>query len=228
MKKIIKLVVLLVICSSIFFIYQKTKNNYYNIINIGDELSISINSYGIKDFSPAHYLKNELTKTYKKVRTNNKYSEYENSIKNMLEKLKYHNEIKKDLANANIVLLTLGYNDLIYKLNVTDELSESKFDKIMKAIEKDYNDLIKEIRKYTKRKIIVILYPDTNKNNYYLKKGIRYLNEILKNNKEIIYIDSYNILSNRTKYFSNPYSYYPNREGYLEISKEIIIKTLEK
>ena len=228
MKKIIKLVVLLVICSSIFFIYQKTKNNYYNIINIGDELSISINSYGIKDFSPAHYLKNELTKTYKKVRTNNKYSEYENSIKNMLEKLKYHNEIKKDLANANIVLLTLGYNDLIYKLNVTDELSESKFDKIIKAIEKDYNDLINEIRKYTKRKIIVILYPDTNKNNYYLKKGIRYLNEILKNNKEIIYIDSYNILSNRTKYFSNPYSYYPNREGYLEISKEIIIKTLEK
>ena len=157
MKKIIKLVVLLVICSSIFFIYQKTKNNYYNIMNIGDELSICINSYGIKDFSPAHYLKNELTKTYKKVRTNNKYSEYENSIKNMLEKIKYNSEIKKDLANTNIVLLTLGYNDLIYKLNVTDELSESKFDKIIKAIEKDYNDLIKEIRKYTKRKIIVIL-----------------------------------------------------------------------
>ena len=58
MKKIIKLVVLLVICSSIFFIYKKTKNNYYSILNIGDELSISINSYGIKDFSPAHYLKN--------------------------------------------------------------------------------------------------------------------------------------------------------------------------
>ena len=68
-------------------------------------------------------------------------------------------------------------------------------ERIIKAIEKDYNDLIKEIRKYTKRKIIVILYPDTNKNNYYLKKGIRYLNEILKNNKEIIYIDSYSILS---------------------------------
>lgn len=228
MKKLIKLVVLLLISSSIFFIYQKTKNNNYNILNIGDELSISINSYGIKEFSPAHYLKNELTKTYKKVRTNNKYSIYENSIKIMLEKLKYNNELKKDLSNTNIILITLGYNDLIYKLNVTDELSESKFDKLMNSIKVDYNNLIKEIRKYSKRKIIVILYPDTNKDDYYLKKGIRQLNEILKSNNEITYIDSYEILNNRKKYFSNPFSYYPNREGYLEISKEIIRKTLEK
>ena len=228
MKKIIKLVVLLIICSAIFFIYQKTKNNNYNILNIGDELSISINSYGIKEFSPAHYLKNELTKTYKKVRTNNKYSTYENSIKIMLEQLKYNNEIKKELSNTNIILLTLGYNDLIYKLNVSDELSESKFIKIMNAIEVDYNNLIKELRKYSKRKILVIGYPDTNKDEYYLKKGIRRLNEILENNKNIIFINSYEILNDRNKYFSNPYSYYPNRYGYLEISKEIIRKTLEK
>ena len=228
MKKIIKLVVLLVICSSIFFIYQKTKHNNYNIMNIGDELSISINSYGIKEFSPAHYLKNALTKTYKKVRTNNKYSASENTIKNMLETVKYNNEIKKELANSNIILLTLGYNDLIYKLNVNEDISESKFNKIMNSIEEDYNNLIYEIRKYSKRKIIVITYPDTNKDNYYLKKGIRYLNEILMKNEEIIYIDSYKLLANRDKYFSNPHSFYPNRYGYLEISKEIIIKTLEK
>ena len=228
MKKILKLLLLIVVCSSVFYIYQNTKNSKYNIVNIGDELSISINSYGIKDYSPVSYYKNELLKTHKKVNINNKYSEYENSILIMLEKIKNDNYLKKILSSSNQVIITLGYNDLIYKLNVSDELNSSKFYKIIKEIELNYNNFIKEIRKYTQKEIIVILYPDTYKEDYYLKKGIVYLNQLLKNNKEITYIDTYDLLNDRKKYFSNPYSYYPNRYGYIEISREIIRKTLEK
>lgn len=228
MKKLLKLLLLIVVCSSVFYIYQNTKNSKYNIVNIGDELSISINSYGIKDYSPVSYCKNELLKTHKKVNINNKYSEYENSILIMLEKIKNDNYLKKILSSSNQVIITLGYNDLIYKLNVSDELNSSKFYKIIKEIELNYNNLIKEIRKYTQKEIIVILYPDTYKEDYYLKKGIVYLNQLLKNNKEITYIDTYDLLNDRKKYFSNPYSYYPNRYGYIEISREIIRKTLEK
>lgn len=228
MKKLLKLLLLIVVCSSVFYIYQNTKNSKYNIVNIGDELSISINSYGIKDYSPISYYKNELLKTHKKVNINNKYSEYENSILIMLEKIKNDNYLKKILSSSNQVIITLGYNDLIYKLNVSDELNSSKFYKIIKEIEQNYNNLIKEIRKYTQKEIIVILYPDTYKEDYYLKKGIVYLNQLLKNNKEITYIDTYDLLNDRKKYFSNPYSYYPNRYGYIEISREIIRKTLEK
>ena len=228
MKKLLKLLLLIVVCSSVFYIYQNTKNSKYNIVNIGDELSISINSYGVKDYSPISYYKNELLKTHKKVNINNKYSEYENSILIMLEKIKNDNYLKKILSSSNQVIITLGYNDLIYKLNVSDELNSSKFYKIIKEIEQNYNNLIKEIRKYTQKEIIVILYPDTYKEDYYLKKGIVYLNQLLKNNKEITYIDTYDLLNDRKKYFSNPYSYYPNRYGYIEISREIIRKTLEK
>ena len=228
MKKLLKLLLLIVVCSSVFYIYQNTKNSKYNIVNIGDELSISINSYGIKDYSPISYYKNELLKIHKKVNINNKYSEYENSILIMLEKIKNDNYLKKILSSSNQVIITLGYNDLIYKLNVSDELNSSKFYKIIKEIELNYNNLIKEIRKYTQKEIIVILYPDTYKEDYYLKKGIVYLNQLLKNNKEITYIDTYDLLNDRKKYFSNPYSYYPNRYGYIEISREIIRKTLEK
>ena len=228
MKKLLKLLLLIVVCSSVFYIYQNTKNSKYNIVNIGDELSISINSYGIKDYSPISYYKNELLKTHKKVNINNKYSEYENSILLMLEKIKNDNYLKKILSSSNQVIITLGYNDLIYKLNVSDELNSSKFYKIIKEIEQNYNNLIKEIRKYTQKEIIVILYPDTYKEDYYLKKGIVYLNQLLKNNKEITYIDTYDLLNDRKKYFSNPYSYYPNRYGYIEISRAIIRTTLEK
>ena len=228
MKKLLKLLLLIVVCSSVFYIYQNTKNSKYNIVNIGDELSISINSYGIKDYSPVSYYKNELLKTHKKVNINNKYSEYENSILIMLEKIKNDNYLKKILSSSNQVIITLGYNDLIYKLNVSDELNSSKFYKIINEIELNYNNFIKEIRKYTQKEITVILYPDTYKEDYYLKKGIVYLNQLLKNNKEITYIDTYDLLNDRKKYFSNPYSYYPNRYGYIEISREIIRKTLEK
>lgn len=228
MKKLLKLIILIVVCSSVFNIYQKTKHNTYSILNIGDEFSISINSYGIKDYSPVSYYKNELLKTYKKVKINNEYSSYENSLMHMLEKVKNNNSIRKELQNSNQVILTLGYNDLVYKLNINEELNSSKFYKIITEIENVYTELIKEIRKYTTNEIIVILYPDTYKDDYYLKKGIVYLNKLLKENKEVTYIDTYDLLSNREKYFSNPYSYYPNRYGYLEISREIIRKTLEK
>ena len=151
MKKLLKLLLLIVVCSSVFYIYQNTKNSKYNIVNIGDELSISIDSYGIKDYSPVSYYKNELLKTHKKVNINNKYSEYENSILIMLEKIKNDNYLKKILSSSNQVIITLGYNDLIYKLNVSDELNSSKFYKIIKEIELNYNNLIKEIRKYTQK-----------------------------------------------------------------------------
>ena len=40
--------------------------------------------------------------------------------------------------------------------------------------------------------------------------------------KEITYIDTYKLLSNKEKYFSNPNSYYPNKLGYQKIFQEII------
>jgi hypothetical protein len=130
--------------------------------------------------------------------------------------------------NKNTICINHNMNTIVDCIALLNDKEYLKFNKIMNSIEEDYNNLIYEIRKYSKRKIIVITYPDTNKDNYYLKKGIRYLNEILMKNEEIIYIDSYKLLANRDKYFSNPHSFYPNRYGYLEISKEIIIKTLEK
>ena len=52
----------------------------------------------------------------------------------MLEKIKNDNYLKKILSSSNQVIITLGYNDLIYKLNVSDELNSSKFYKIIKEI----------------------------------------------------------------------------------------------
>jgi lysophospholipase L1-like esterase len=122
---------------------------------------------------------------------------------------------------TNILIINLGYNDLLYKINLDNNLTNNKLTLIIKEIETNYNDLIKEIRKYNKNKIIVIGYYSPNNDNYYLNKGVIKLNKLLKNNKEVEYIETYNLLSNREIYFSNPNSNYPNRYGYKEISNSL-------
>ena len=227
MNRKIKLLILLLLSMSVYFIYQSTKNNTYTITNIGDSLSLGINSYGIKEYSYVDYYKEYLSNIKNNIIVNN-IKDKELSISNLLLTIKNKQSIKKDLYDTDILILTIGYNDLIYDISIEDNINELKLNNIIKKININYNELIKEIRKYYKEKIIVIGYPTSNKDNIYINKGIIRLNNILKNNKEIIYIDTYNLLSNRRKYFSNPNSNYPNKYAYMTISNKIIEKTLEK
>lgn len=228
MKKVLKLVVLIIISCSVYFIYQQTKNSLININNIGDSLSQGINSYGIKEYGYVDYYKDYLEKENNRVNVINKYSKEDMSIKNLLNQIKTTAKIKKDLIETNLLILTVGYNDLIYSLSLQEEVTNIEFQKIMSTIEKDYTELITEIRKYYKKEIIAIGYYSSNKKDYFLNKGIRELNKMLALNEEVSYIDTYSLLSNREKYFSNPNINYPNRLGYQAISKKIIRKTLEK
>ena len=50
MKKTTKLLILIILSLSVYFIYQNTKSNNIKILNIGDKLSQGINSYGIKEY----------------------------------------------------------------------------------------------------------------------------------------------------------------------------------
>ena len=228
MNRKIKLLILLILSMSVYFIYQKTKNSTYRITSIGDNISIGINSYGIKEYSYIDYYKDYIMKEKNKVLLNNKYSNQYITINSILEKIKNTQSIKKDLYDTNILILTIGYNDLVYNLSIDNNINEYKLNIILNKISKDYNNLINEIRKYYKEKIIVVGYYKANKEDVYLNIGLQRLNNILKNNEEIIYIDTYNLLNNNRKYFSNPKSIYPNRKGYIEISNKIIEKTLEK
>ena len=227
MNKIIKLTILLFLSLQVFFIYQATKENTIKLLAIGDGLSLGINSYGIENYGYIDYYKDYLKENHQQVEVINN-STKDLSISNLLTILKNTPEIKRDLTEAHILILTIGYNDLIYQLSLDENLNDNELNHITNIINNNYQQLITEIRKYYKEKIIVVGYFKSNKDNYYLNKGIRNLNNILKSNDEITYIDTYNLLNNRKKYFSNPTSYYPNNEAYKAISNKIISKTLEK
>ena len=221
MNKCIKLLSLIILSLSVYFIYLNTENKVLNILVIGDNYSQGINSYGIKEYSYIDYTLEEL-ETNKEIKLK-KYITKDQSITNTLNYIKLTSDIKGYLKDAHILILNIGYNDLIYKLSIKEYNQTNN--NIYNEISNDYNNLLQEIRKYYKREIIVIGYPlykDTSINTSIIK-----LNNIL-NNDNISYIDTNKILSNREKYFSNPHNNYPNRNGYLELSKEIIRKTLEK
>lgn len=227
MKKIIKLLSLIIVSISVYFIYINNCNKNIRILNIGDGLSMGINSYGIDDYSYTDYYKEYLNKKNKKVEINNRYTAKDQSIKIFYAILRNNNEVKKDLISSHILIVCLGFNDLLYKISIEQNMNNNKLNKIVDEIDNNYNEMIKEIRKYYKEEIIVIGYYSPNIDNYYIDNGLRKLNRYLKNNKDIVYIDTYNEIKSE-KYLPNPGSYYPNNRAYQLIASKIIAKTLEK
>ena len=222
MHRLIKLFSLLLISMSVYWIYQKTMNSYYQITSIGDQYSIGITSYGIIEYSYIDYIQEEIQKKKDKVETNKTYNQKDQSIKNILLIFQTPN-IKKTLYDTNLLVLSLGYNDVITSLSI----EENNTNQIMEEIENNYNQLIKEIRKYYHKDIVVLGYIEDDRYDSNQQIGIKQLNKILKKNKEVIYIDTNQLLKERNKYFSNPKNHFPNSKGYKRIAMKIIQKTLE-
>ena len=218
MSRPIKLLILIVLSLSVYFIYQNTKESNIQILSLGDGLSKGINSYTIVEYSHLDYYKDYLISKNIEVRLIDNYSDEDLTIHELLELVKNNNYLKRDLMESHLLFLTVGYNDLLYKLSLEEDISIPKLNMIIDEINAEYKELLIEIKKYYKNRIIIVGYPKSNKDDYYLNLGIRKLNRILNTNT---FIDTYNILNYRDKYFSNPNSYYPNRLGYERIFEEI-------
>ncbi len=218
MSRPIKLLILIILSLSVYFIFQSTKESNIQILSLGDNLSKGINSYTIVEFSHLNYYEEYLKKKNKQVILNTKYSKKDLTIHELLELVKWDNYIKRDLMESHLLFITVGYNDLLYKLSLEEDISIPKLNRIIDEINSEYKELLIEIKKYYKNEIIVVGYPKSNKDDYYLNLGIRKLNRILNTNT---FIDTYNLLNDRNKYFSNPNSFYPNRLGYERIYEEI-------
>ena len=218
MSRPIKLLILIILSLSVYFIYQNTKESNIQILSLGDGVSIGINSYTIVEYSHLNYYKDYLISKNIEVRLIDNYSDEDLTIHELLELVKNNNYLKRDLMESHLLFITVGYNDLLYKLSLEEDISIPKLNKITDEIKKEYKELLTEINKYYKNKIIIVGYPKSNKDDYYLNLGIRKLNRVLNTNT---FIDTYNLLNDRDKYFSNPNSYYPNRLGYERIFEEI-------
>lgn len=234
MHKLIKLAVLILSVPIIFLIYKTTNKNYINITILGDGLSQGINSYETIDYGYGEYLRDyyqnkNLLKNYSKDFTKSDMSiEMLNSYILINKKVNSYNKkdnIKHILTESSVIIMSIGLNDLLYKIT----LSNQKISTINTIVDEVYNNLkklINEINKYND-KLCIVGYYESNKYNYKINYAITKYNELIKNTKNITFIDTNSYLKD-SKYLENPYSYYPNTQGYQQISSKILSKTGKK
>jgi len=238
--KIIKRLAVLLIGILVIIIYITNKDNKIYYISIGDGLSRGINEnnkigYGYSDYV-VEYLKNKdklefYTKDFADIekRTTDMINDINNNIE--IKKNNKKIRIKKALVHADLITLSIGFNELIYKLTNTQSQDYVLYEYIDELTE-DIEELIDIIKKYTKEDIFVLGFynPFTNISNLNSEKInnlIIYANNELIDiceEEDVTYIDTYNLLSNNNQVFTNINSYYPNIDGHKLISNKIIEK----
>ena len=235
-KKHYKLIITIIVILLIFLIFKLNNKNNQNYISLGDGYALGKNSYGQIDYGYSDYYKDYLSTNDYLNRYIKSFSTETMTINSLLDSISINKKIvlhdqeynlKQTLRESTILTLSIGLNDLIYQMSISEELTDTTIDKIISNIEKDYKKLIREIKKYYQYDIYVVGYYSVNSNTY-LNKGIRKLNNIYRNDKDVIYIDIYSLFESNKSYRSRSQSIYPNNKGYEAISRQIVLKTSKK
>lgn len=234
-KKHYKIILVIIVCLTIYLIYQHNNKNNINYTALGDGFALGINSFGEADYGYSDYIKDYLVKNEQLNMYTKDFCSKNMSIENLYEavvtnkKIKIKNKemnLKQTLRESSLVTMTIGLNDIIYNISVTENMNQYKLTKMLKEINVSFDNLITEIRKYYKKDIYVIGYYQTPDQNIYIKEGISQLNQIFKNNKNVIYIATTDIFKNTSSYLLNPDSIYPNHHGYKKIATKSLTKMI--
>lgn len=233
----VKLLILIIMSLSVFLIYKATNHHNITYTALGDTISTGIDCYGRKDYGYSDYIKDYLSNINKLKSYSNEYTKEDMTIDGLYNTLLSSEKVEKQNTNSNLkiilrdsdyITLSIGLNDLLYKLSLTADFTEENLDIIIKEIAQSFNNLIEEIRKVYNQEIFVIGYYNVDKDNRFLQLAINKLNNIYKKNSKVIYISTTELAENSNVFLPNPNSYYPNYKGYQLISNKIITKIAKK
>ena len=224
MKKVFLILILFLSC---YFIYNKTVSNKLYYLTIGDSLSKGTNEYGVVSYGYNEYVidylkRNNLLEDYNKTFTNNDYR-----IIDVIKALEYNE--KKDIYSLNrlikkadIITISLGMNDIYYKINKNNHNIYTYIDNMIN----NYNKILTYISKFHHDKVFVLGYYNVlGEDNDIFSYANHKLKEICTQNN-FIYVDLSNILTNNPNYFTKKDTFIPNSKGYEKIS-QIIVENLK-
>ena len=212
MKKIILILFLFLSC---YIIYNLTEEKGLSCLVIGDTIADN------------EYLKNNsLITNY-----NNTYINQEYRIIDLINIIKYNEEQEIDnkkisihrlLKNTDVLIISIGMNDLYYKLNTNYQNIYTYLNDMLNNIE----ILLNEINKYNYKQVYILGYYNITNNNNDIFTYINYKLEKLSNKYHYNYIELNNILRNNPNYLKNNHNFELNSQGYSKISK-IIVENLK-
>ena len=230
MKKIISILILFLSC---YFIYNLTVDNELFYLSIGDGIAKGITDEGnVSLYNYTDSIKNYLTSKNKLKGFNNSFVDKDYRITDLFRVIKYkeeiivnndHISINELLKQADIVTISLGMNELYYKILVDNNNIYSYIDGMLSDMEL----LLKEVDRYNHKKVIVLGYYNTTNNNKDIFNYINYKLKNIVNKRGFEFIDIDKIINNNTKYFTSNTNFYLNNEGYQKIS-QIIVEKINK
>ena len=231
--KLIKIISLLLIIILVFEIYTYGKSNKLYYVSIGDSLALGLNPYNEIGYGYTDYIKDYL-KTKDKLAYYKDYSQSGYTTDNIKKDIKNKLELKKDLRESDIVTLSIGANDLLYRMDFRN-FDISRILELKPQINElipSLDSCLKEIRKYAKQKIIIIGYYNPipflfNTCSKELDILFSYIDEQyrdLSKKYKCEYISTYEVFKKNSKYLPNPTNIHPTVEGYGEIARLIINK----
>lgn len=141
--------------------------------------------------------------------------------------------LKHALIKADIVTVSIGSNDLFYKLNVGNEFDLNEMDDIYTYIDESINDVNKllfELRKSCKEQIMVFGFynPFTNYSSTLsnmVESFIEYANakmETLVRKYDMTFVDIHDIFLANDNYLPSKLEIHPTSAGYKAMSKAVI------
>ncbi len=222
MKKIIFTIILFLSC---YLIYTLTNNNNLNYVTLGDSLSKGVTPYFANGYGYSNYIVDYLKKNNKLNSYNDDFTGVDYRITDLINLININYEtnnqtINQAIHSADIITISVGMQELYYKINTNDTNIYTYIDKMLE----DTEELFTLIRKNNNKKIYMLGYYNTKNTNQDLFNYANIkLKEICQKNK-ITYIDTQSIFYKNTTYFENPNSFNPNLQGYYKIYEKIIEK----
>lgn len=241
-KKLFMLLSLLLVVFVVSFgIYKTTYKEEFNYVALGDSLAAGRNPYGVDDYGYTDYIRdflkreNKLQSYYSYAVSGYKIDDVKNDI--LYGKSTTNNNesinIKKALRESDLVTISIGANDILSKINLSN-LSNSLQDvnTMMSYLDEaltKINELITLIKQYAKRDIIVIGYynplPSLEQYEIAIDTIISYVDmeySSLCEKRGVHYVQISDDMKMHNDYLPNPNDIHPGREGYKVISDEVI------
>ena len=224
MKKVLLILILFLSC---YYIYNKTGNEQVYYLTIGDFLSKGTNEYGVITYGYNEYVKDYLEENKKLEGFNKTYTNNDYRIIDIIKILEYNEQkdnysLNRLIKKADIITISLGMNELYYKLDKNNQNIYTYIDNMMK----NYKKVLNYIDNFHHDKVFVLGYYNTlGKSDDIFTYANHKLNEICEKYK-FVYIDLSNIFTNNPFYFSKNDTFVPNNKGYEKIS-QIIVENLK-
>lgn len=239
MKKILVIFFLAVI--SIFSIYKLAYKEKYMYLVIGDELASGHTPFDTYGPSYVDYLYDYLKTEKNEAILNKSYVKEDLRIKDLIDEFKKPNEEEETLTklvnHADIITISIGSEELFSKLRSNKNLYLNDNKKIYNYIdemEKEFDEVLTEMRKITKKPIYLIGYyspflidKDTETNIDAIFNYIDTKFKTLEKTHKITYISTYSGFKENTFFLPNIDHAFPSIQGYEYIASKIIEKIKE-